>query len=784
MTVVSNKQRSTKLLRFAKSGRNVSVTSYFKGDVTGEAKVVVDKDGTVVGDVVAPKVDIAGIVCGVVAAKSVHFRATAQVWGDIYAQNIRLDKGAKLHGWFSVIDETGYEMLQTDIENMPEAPKNPFDFDQHQSDSSPRQRMAMRRIQQEAAVAVATYAELTETIQNKEAAGEPENLQQQLEQAEQDQELLTGQLDDLKARLSVRDSELASLELELSQLRSERSQQLEKTEQLTEQLAEQSQEQGKLHLEKSSIERNLEEALLNLEGLSSLAKNAENEMPANGDQQNSTPEAMIRWQELAERRGAEIDRLSQQTATFEEQITRGEELANQLQSKLDQRIQTLDLIQEERDALHFQNEELQAQTHRLAKLRAEAAQWQENAEKAATRLAESEAQQSELAASTAEAEANVKRLEERINEMQEQLRQSQIPLEEWRDKFNQKSASVEETSQQIVELQAQKSVLNERLQNLEERLAEQQQKHALELKENAAEFVNQMEEKQEIWLTEMSVARDEFEAHLANRQADVTKLEETLAEQENSGNAQLAQLQSQLDQLKKENETLTTESQESQQLYDMQVDQFNWARTLLQEQEIELEEWRQNANKNLVTGKKWRANAASLSKIVHQLEDKLKSLETMAMDDRSAFEQELAQQAQDFKADLMQATQDKEQAEQALQLEIRRLTTLQQVNQVELDHLQTAIETQGAKYSRIQLSLVDRDAELAVAIKERDRTKEELEAAKKDAAFRIEELGGLLQESNRRLKEMMAYLDRRADREAKKEAAQLMDVGTGFFEEE
>ena len=93
--------------------RGLEITGYHVGDIRTDQTVIVTESGAVAGNIYAPEVTVAGLLKGLIAAKTTEIVASGQVWGDVYATTLAIVPGGKLHGWFSTINEEGYQLLSS-----------------------------------------------------------------------------------------------------------------------------------------------------------------------------------------------------------------------------------------------------------------------------------------------------------------------------------------------------------------------------------------------------------------------------------------------------------------------------------------------------------------------------------------------------------------------------------------------------------------------------------------------------------------------------------------------
>ena len=866
MTATIEKQRSGGILGFVRGVRSATVSEFHEGDIYADSKVIVTKDAAVVGDVVAPKVEIAGIVCGFIVAKEAHIRATAQIWGDVYVQSLRLDDSARVHGWLSTIDDIGYEEMQQDISTLPEVPDLPLSLVDHQSAIPPKRIAALRRLQKEAAVALAALSELEQDFERKlqgtagESVTELRELRQKMMSAQTEQAHLQQQLDDAQARLLAQETERSALEIELSQLRTEVTHRREGMSVLEERLASQAVEVGALSEAKVNVEHRLQETLLNLDDLSNRTQNLEGALTAGVELTTEQNEALLRWQELAEQRGVKVSELTRKLSQLQEELENQQVNAGNLQHDRDNLNQTIEMLKDERNSLQFRVEELEIQSAHLGQVEAELEQWQANAEKVAQQLTKLQTENDELSITLSDAQANISPLLAEQEQTQELIVQRDTEIERWQGLLAEQTAQTNNLEATITELQAQKRALiaqTETLQtelttqtnvvklakqNYQTALAEQletaqatysaelatlqaelkahkekivatelsaqeeiagklagvQSEHTTNLSALQAKFAEQIKEievekaaQEKAFAGKLTAAEAEHEAEIVRWRQMVAEAEQAFTEQDRKSEARLLETRQQAAQVVTELQANLQEVEQSAAQLDAEVkrlmeeaqthefmsvqlqEQVNWAKALLNEQQVELSNWRQTAHKYQVQGQKWRANAGSLTELLYQAEQKLIKANQASEEKSAQLATEQEKHTEEHKRALKELAWQNKSATEALEAEIRQLRSRQQVDTVEIEMLHQSFTDQGARLAELQATIVERDIALRRALQEIEVQRNAVQQVRQTADSRIHQLEQGLAESSRKLTDLTNYLERRTKREAKKEAEAL-----------
>lgn len=118
MTSSNDKKQDRKLRKLANSilkreNEWLEVKGYKLGDIQTELDVYIAKKAAVAGNVLAPRVIVAGIIYGFVASREVIVESTGQIWGDVHSVALKVASGGKLHGWMSTLDEGTVDLLRS-----------------------------------------------------------------------------------------------------------------------------------------------------------------------------------------------------------------------------------------------------------------------------------------------------------------------------------------------------------------------------------------------------------------------------------------------------------------------------------------------------------------------------------------------------------------------------------------------------------------------------------------------------------------------------------------------
>ena len=100
------------------------VAEYHIGDIRSDSSVVVAQGATLVGDLLAPEVVVAGIVYGYVACRRLTVGPSGQVWGDIYTNSLELAPSGKVNGWICTRDAGTVDVFRAGTDKAAIPPDN------------------------------------------------------------------------------------------------------------------------------------------------------------------------------------------------------------------------------------------------------------------------------------------------------------------------------------------------------------------------------------------------------------------------------------------------------------------------------------------------------------------------------------------------------------------------------------------------------------------------------------------------------------------------------------
>jgi hypothetical protein len=111
----SRKPFSSKRKSLFRRGRQKEneINEFRVGDIATQDPVIIGKKAAIAGNVSAPLIRIMGVVFGSVTGTTVQISEKGQVWGDVFASEMLIEVGGKVHGWVSTFDVGTLELIQS-----------------------------------------------------------------------------------------------------------------------------------------------------------------------------------------------------------------------------------------------------------------------------------------------------------------------------------------------------------------------------------------------------------------------------------------------------------------------------------------------------------------------------------------------------------------------------------------------------------------------------------------------------------------------------------------------
>lgn len=482
------------------------ISGYHVGNIhSPDIPVLIPEGSTVVGDVFAPKIIVAGLLCGTLVSSQTEIKETGQIWGDLFTVSVTIKPGGKIQGWVNTVDEETAVSLQSDgivpeDQTDSEAEKfiNETVGSEHLSNRTSQEISTYHLLQTEIANALAARAEIEHTFDEriKEVAGgsseKIQSLSEQLDSYQSDNINLTTDLAQTKETLTQKEAQLERHEVELELTREQISQLQQKNEEIKQEYAKLSEKRTELETANNSLNKDLTAAMLNIDKLTNRIQSVEEAMKGSLQHSSELQESLERWQELAEVTEAKAKTLEEQIATLtfqqeesEKQMEILREQKKQAESEWHKAQSDLDALRSESgfvaneaatelfiDEASIRMAQLEETLLEMAQERAEQQLWFEvNLE---NRLLQVNELTEQIASLNGSAEQSSEQLTEQLVESQAEVDALKSQLEAAQEKFmqakNQAEASEADLKYHLDAIEKQGSHLAE----IQERLAERE----------------------------------------------------------------------------------------------------------------------------------------------------------------------------------------------------------------------------------------------------------------------------------------------------------------------
>jgi chromosome segregation ATPase len=684
------------------------VEDYHVGDIHSDTPVMIA--ATMAGNVLAPKVVVAGLLYGMVAALEVIVEGNGQVWGDVYAHSVRLEGGGKVHGWISTLDVEVYHSLRAGDTHLPDPALPPniqlpaeLQSNRPDGDGAAGVRYAMlRRLQVETATALVARAELEDSFENRvveiagESLSEATHLREQVSSSRSELLALTTRLEEAQERLQLREDQNTQQAKELATVRELLAERAATQEVVQQEFDRQKQAFDQLQMVRHLLDDQLKSMVERADRLAERVNNLEGALQASLQHSAEQEDSLVRWQELAEVTEQRANQLAREVESHKLQLTESSRL--------------VELMRGQREKMQAQWEQANGEIEALKK-----------------RLAEAEAQWVQVMSQQVKAEeeraAAVQQMEAAVTELAEQHQQSTAEMETMR-----RQAAAELDSLRL-RAEAEKESLR----------AELEARPAL-----SPETVAALEEAQArvVELEERLVPAERQAARMEAMQRQMTELQNRLAE------AQIARValdvaRQKFGELEVRMELALAERDDQLLWYKasmgMTAGQLETVRQWVAAQEAEAQALRAELEALRSQTEQERDNIVRLTELLHEAEQKAKT----AGDEAAAAQASLAAEKQELKTSLRQ---------RQLQLE---------ASEAEIEHYHQEIENQRRRLAELQATLIEREVALSRAVETAGQQNQQLAKIKQLAGRRIQTLEGELKRTHQQLTDLTAYLERR-----------------------
>lgn len=334
--------------------RPVRIRQHTTQDIRADRPVFVEKGAVVAGNIVAPRVVVAGMLYGHVVTGEATVRSKGQVWGDIHACAVQVEAGGVVHGWLSKLTETqlagllaGELPVDDFLTLLPAVPAGALPAEIRSlvqvAESPPagqtEQLALLRFLQMETASALTARAELERKFEQRlaEVAGDTLSQARALKQA---LDMTRDELDQVQlelaqnvAELQRRTSQVGQLQEEVGELRLALQEQHNTHQDLQVSFGQKVAELGRLLAANELLEEQVQDSVLRFDVYASRVENLESALQASLQRTAEQEEALLRWQELAEVTQQRVVELQAELHGLRAQATESERVIEMLRQQ-------------------------------------------------------------------------------------------------------------------------------------------------------------------------------------------------------------------------------------------------------------------------------------------------------------------------------------------------------------------------------------------------------------------------------------------------------------------
>lgn len=473
MTAVSSSNKTRRfnplaLLRRGEQWLEIS-SGYHAGDIQSDKPVAVMFGTTVVGNVFAPKISVAGLLYGSTAARETVIQSNGQIWGDVYTGRLEIEPGGKIQGWVSSLDEEGYQTLQAEgvIPRDTQTPTpGPFETgaDVLQGEKMVRgesQIEVLRRMQIEAAAALAARAELEQTFEQRlnevagEATAKSASLNEELTAVRTELDTIKQRREELRQDLKSTQEQVERQAKELELARNLLNEQTENNSTLQGQLERLSFDFDEISQVRANLAGELLDANQLIDTLNDRIRSLETALQASLQHSSEQEESLLRWQELAEVTEQKVKTLEVEINQHKYKLEEHNRVVEMLKSQRQQAEQAWQELQHELEELRRKETRQLVSPQILIEVQEKAEQLEADLASANSQLQTYEAQLTKMRAEHEQALTSLHETQQtRVADLKTQLTQAKQDAQQHEDALTWEKANLETAERSLAEAQA------------------------------------------------------------------------------------------------------------------------------------------------------------------------------------------------------------------------------------------------------------------------------------------------------------------------------------------
>lgn len=322
------------LLAFLRRGQPwLEIHGYHVGNIQSDDPVAIRQGTTVVGNVNAPEILVAGLINGSATARKIVVEDEGQIWGDVFTVSLQVKSGGVVQGWISSVSEADYQAMQAGSlpvdADLPQIA--PPDLTEGNGEGgiinrSDAQMEALHLLQMETAAALAARAELEADFEKRlyEVAGEASStiasLNEKVAELQADLARQQQQFTEVQEALQQSNLQIERQTNEINVGRALLDEQNEALAQLRQEHARLQEKHASLQTERDELEEALAHARQKVDQMVDRITSLEAAHMASLQHSAEQEDSLLRWQELAETTEKRAQELSDELEKMQYQM--------------------------------------------------------------------------------------------------------------------------------------------------------------------------------------------------------------------------------------------------------------------------------------------------------------------------------------------------------------------------------------------------------------------------------------------------------------------------------
>lgn len=329
MTESASNQNRRRIFSLRKRETHIqeqNIRGHQTGNIRSDESVVIEEGAVVTGNVTAPQIRVAGLLHGTAVTYDLIITQTGQIWGDVLAAQFQLEPSGKIQGWIGTIspDEQlpDEEKIPTVTDRLPELPENSTAALTKATSPS----NLIRHLQNTAGQAQADYIALKKEFDQRLEARAGDVLEKsrvqikELNTAKRELKKTEKELEKTKSELAEHETTINQQIEELAEAEVRTHEQRQKLDDYKKSYEASVKEQEALKEAKNTTEMTLLETLREVDDLNEQIHTLESTLQTSIRRTVEQEDALLHWQELAEKNQERITKLEKEAETLTRQL--------------------------------------------------------------------------------------------------------------------------------------------------------------------------------------------------------------------------------------------------------------------------------------------------------------------------------------------------------------------------------------------------------------------------------------------------------------------------------